>query len=189
VASADLGLPVQLSQGLTGGNGNVDVTGFPDASPDASRAFFSTAEPLVAGDTDSKVDVYERSAGTTTLVSVGPDGGNGPFDVNFDEFTETGDHALFETRESLVTTDTDTANDIYDRSGGTTTLISAGAINGNAVCQRRAPGQHRHGHARRPLPANRRDHRPDLDRSDRRKHGSHPDAVRWQLARRLKALS
>src|SRR4051812_6369122 len=42
---------------------------FRAASPDGTRVFFSTTEPLVAGDTDTASDVYERSAGNTTLLS------------------------------------------------------------------------------------------------------------------------
>ena len=33
--------------------------------------FFQTTESLVAADTDSSMDVYERSSGTTTLLSHG----------------------------------------------------------------------------------------------------------------------
>ena len=44
------------------------------ASPrDGSRVFIGTSEQLVSGDTDSSFDCYERSGGTTTLVSQGAD--------------------------------------------------------------------------------------------------------------------
>ena len=36
---------------------------------------------LVAADSDAVTDVYERAAGTTSLVSTGPSGGNGAFDA------------------------------------------------------------------------------------------------------------
>ena len=47
----------------------------PDDSTDA--VIFTTAEALTAGDTDEAQDIYIRSGGTTTLLSTGPDGGNG----------------------------------------------------------------------------------------------------------------
>ena len=43
------------------------------ASSDGRRVFFSTAEPLVAADTDSALDEYERFRGHTTLITVGID--------------------------------------------------------------------------------------------------------------------
>ncbi len=52
---------------------------FPGASSDGSKVFFETGEPLVSADTDSSYDIYQRSAGTTTLVSEGQINGNGGF--------------------------------------------------------------------------------------------------------------
>ena len=65
-----------LSIGPTGGNGPADVF-FSFASGDGARAFFETPESLVAGDTDTAYDIYQRQGGTTTLISTGPTGGNG----------------------------------------------------------------------------------------------------------------
>ena len=45
--------------------------------------FFETSEALAASDTDSYRDAYERIGGTTTKLSLGPNGGNGAFDANF----------------------------------------------------------------------------------------------------------
>ena len=42
-------------------------------SDDGSRAFFVTQEQLVPGDLDGTVDLYERSAGKTTLITPGGD--------------------------------------------------------------------------------------------------------------------
>ena len=71
--------PALLEHTSTGplSNGAAAV-GFGAASADASRVFFHTTDALVAGDSDESADVYERNAGTTTLISVGPVGGNGP---------------------------------------------------------------------------------------------------------------
>ena len=37
----------------------------------------------MSADTDTAIDVYERSGGQTTLVSTGPTGGNGTFHAFF----------------------------------------------------------------------------------------------------------
>jgi hypothetical protein len=114
-----------VSTGSSGGNGPSDAF-FDGLSDDGSRVFFDTDEKLVAGDTDNFIDVYQRSGGTTTLVSTGPSGGNGAFDVTFDGISRDGGHVFFETDEALVAGDTDGSTDIYDRSGGTTTLVTSG---------------------------------------------------------------
>ena len=115
-----------VSTGPTGGNGAFDVRAPSQnccfTNPDGTHVFFSTAEQLVAGDTDSAEDIYERFAGTTTLVSVGTPGTT--FFV--DHVSDNGSRVLFTTTASLVAADTDSAYDIYERSGGTTTLISTG---------------------------------------------------------------
>ena len=120
-----------LSTGPAGGNGAFDasVEGFTD---DGSRAYFQSAEQMVAGDTDSSVDVYERSGSTTTLISTGPAGGNGAFDADFYDASKDGSRAVFETAESLVAADTDGGfRDVYERVGGTTNLISTGPAGTN----------------------------------------------------------
>lgn len=119
----------QVSIGPTGGNGPSDAF-FDGVSGDGSRVFFDTDEKLVSGDTDNFIDVYMRSGGTTTLVSTGPAGGNGAFDVTFDGISKDGQHVFFETAEALVPADTNGTTDIYDRSGGTTTLVTSGTATG-----------------------------------------------------------
>jgi hypothetical protein len=103
----------------------------------ALRAFFITGESLVSLDTDGQQDAYERSAGETTLVSRGGTDcegsgcGNGPEDANLADASDDGLHALFVTDEQLVETDTDSYQDIYERSGGQTILVSAGPVGGS----------------------------------------------------------
>ena len=65
------------------------------------------------------------------LVSTGPAGGNGAADSEFDAASSDGARVFFSTRESLVSADTDTQFDAYERSGGQTTLISTGPTGGN----------------------------------------------------------
>jgi hypothetical protein len=115
----------QVTVGPNGGNGPHQAPAVV-ASADGSRVFFLTGESLVPEDTDATNDVYERSSGTTTLVSVGPMSEAGTFFVDGPVITPDGAHAYFSTREKLVTSDTDTTWDIYDRSGGVTTLVSVG---------------------------------------------------------------
>jgi hypothetical protein len=99
---------------------------------DYTSVYFITQERLLAADADDYTDVYERSGGNTTLVSTGPTGGNGPFSAYLNAVSPDGSRAVFSTNEQLVATDTDGTNDIYERSGGTTTLVSTSSFGGNA---------------------------------------------------------
>jgi hypothetical protein len=92
---------------------------------------FTTAEALVLEDTDSSQDVYTRSGGTTTLVSTGPDSGNGAFSAIFAGAADDGSRIFFTTAEPLVAEDTDSSQDVYMHSGGETTLVSSGQVGGN----------------------------------------------------------
>ena len=105
-----------------------------DISADGTRAFFTTYDSLVVSDADSKLDVYERSAGTTTLVSTGPGatGGSGPYVATFAGASADGSRVFFITKEQLVNADTDAAEDVYERSAGTTTLVSTGPAGGSS---------------------------------------------------------
>jgi hypothetical protein len=103
-------------------------------SADGSTVYFETYEPLVPSDTDgTAIDVYKWSGGRTTLVSTGPAGGNSP---NHSAFlaaaSRDGRDAFFRTYEALVSSDTDNAQDLYERTGSTTTLVSTGPNGGNA---------------------------------------------------------
>lgn len=115
-----------------GGNGAFDAQ-YRDASQDGTRVFFRTAEPLVAADADTKFDVYQRWRGATTLLSTGPAGGNGALDTEFQGASADGRRAFFTTDESLVAGDSDVQQDVYERSGGETSLISTGTAGGNGA--------------------------------------------------------
>jgi hypothetical protein len=134
-----------VSTGPAGGNGAFDVnpspqerfgaaepTGYQGVSDDGTRAFFFTSERLVAADTDNQRDVYMRSGSTTTLVSIGPTGGNGPYDATSDNevlehgtaISRDGKHAYFTTLEQLTPDDTDSDMDLYDWADGVMTMVS-----------------------------------------------------------------
>ena len=80
-------------------------------------------------DTDNSQDVYDWSgSGLAALVSIGPDGGNGESIVTYAGTSGDGGTVYFQTSERLdATADTDQSQDVYQRSGGTTTLVSTGA--------------------------------------------------------------
>jgi hypothetical protein len=107
---------------------------FSDASGDGKTAFFTTTEQLVPGDTDIRVDVYERSYDSvleryvTREVSTGPTGGNDAFAAFFDGASDDGSKAFFSTRESLVAADVDRSEDVYlrDLAENVTVLVSEG---------------------------------------------------------------
>jgi hypothetical protein len=133
-ASATHNTTTLVSTGPSGGNGAVSSQ-FRGASADGTRVFFQTNEQLVAADTDTRMDIYERSGTTTTLVSTGPSGGNGAFTASFAANSADGARVFFRTSEKLVASDTDTTQDLYERAGGTTTLLSTGPSGGNGVFQ------------------------------------------------------
>jgi hypothetical protein len=129
-AGANHSLQTLVSAGQINGNGDFDST-WGGVSDDGTHDFFTTQEQLVPADTDTSYDVYERFNNTTTLVSAGQINGNGAFDANFRNNSSDGTRVWFETREQLVSADTDTAIDVYERSGGVTTLVSQGTGNFN----------------------------------------------------------
>ena len=104
------------------------IAAFRGISADGTRVFFSTTEQLSAADTDTNSDVYERSGGQTTLVSTG----TANTDASFRGASTDGTRVFFDTTESLSAADTDTAKDLYERSGGTTRLVSVGVANTTA---------------------------------------------------------
>jgi hypothetical protein len=137
VYEAFSGSVTQVSLGPTGGNGG-QVPIWQGITPNGLHVYFQTTEKLAGTDTDNFLDVYDRSGGTTTEVSLGPDGGNGAWDANFSGVSSDGSKVWFMTRESMVAADGDAGCedslgnptlqclDVYERSGGTTTWVSTG---------------------------------------------------------------
>ncbi len=131
-ASADHNLRAHISVGSTGGNGAFDAFHV-GTTPAGTRAYFETQEKMVAADTDSSYDVYERFGNTTTLISTGPNGGNGAFDAFLDAVASDGSRVFFTTREKMVAADTDSNDDVYERQGSVTTQVSTGSAGGNGA--------------------------------------------------------
>ncbi len=117
-------------------------------SADGSTAVLSSAEALIAGDGDTRADVYARHlpGGPITLVSVpgptctDPLCGDGEHNASFSGASADGGQLFFVTAEALVPPalgdstgpgDRDEKTDVYERSGGATTLVSAGQLTGS----------------------------------------------------------
>jgi hypothetical protein len=131
-ASANHSQTDLVAIGPNGGNGPFD-SAYGGSSADGEHVLFTTKESLVTADTDSSIDVYERVGTTTTLISTGPTGGNGAFDAQFAGISADSTHVFFETKEKLTSTDTDSASDVYEGFGGTTTEVSIGPAGGNSA--------------------------------------------------------
>ncbi len=117
-----------VSEGEINGNGAFLVT-FQGASDDGTHVFFTTSERLVSTDTDNVTDLYERFGGVTRHVSAG--GNSNSFGVLFGGTSADGTRVFFSTNEALISSDTDSVSDVYQRSGTTTTRVSVGTVNGN----------------------------------------------------------
>jgi len=127
-----------VSTGPEGGNAAVPAE-FQWASPDGLSLIFSTAEPLVAADTDASRDLYERSLGVTTLVSTGPGAPGGAFDATFAGASEDGSKVFFLTGEPISQEDLDGEPDLYRFTSSGTERISVGPVGGNGACPVRLP--------------------------------------------------
>jgi hypothetical protein len=117
--------------------------GFLQVSTDGRYALFATTEKLTAADEDERVDAYRFDAvsGDVTLISIGPDGGAGAFDVSLvpeDEarislasnpyraISADGSRIFFSTPESLLSQDRNEVTDVYEWENGALSLVSAG---------------------------------------------------------------
>jgi hypothetical protein len=138
----------QVTLGPSGGNGPIDAgTGevFEERAIEAitrsgDRAWFFSDERLTPDDRDDRMDLYERAGGKTRLVSIGPAGGNGQFDVGapfedqreedpfhygrLEKFSDDGRTVFFGTFERLTKEDRDDFYDVYRRRGGKTTIVA-----------------------------------------------------------------
>src|SRR5581483_5027731 len=125
---------VRVSVGAGGAeaNGPSATDSAPALSADGQIvAFASEASNLVAGDTNNAEDVfvYDRAAGTTTRVSVGPGGAQAGGDSYDPAVSGDGRYVAFASDAAdLVPGDTNRATDVFvhDRVAGTTTRVSVG---------------------------------------------------------------
>jgi hypothetical protein len=86
----------------------------PNVTDDGERVFFTTAEPLVAADTNGVLDVYGWEAGQIALISTG----EGVRPSLLYAMSRDGRDVFFLTAEQLVPQDTSTVASIYDAREG-----------------------------------------------------------------------
>ncbi len=106
---------------VSGGGTGGDVF-FAGATPDGAHVYLSTSVALLPEDTNGSSDVYDRHGAGLTLVS-GPSP-NGTF-AFFGGANADGSRVWFTTSASLLPEDTDIFADVYERSAGGLTLVSA----------------------------------------------------------------
>lgn len=116
--------PTLVTTGATDPNAAEPISGG-EFSDDLDVAAFETDQALVAQDTDASTDVYERSAGATRLVSVGPTGGDAASDATLVGVSGDGRTIGFATKEQMTDIDTDRGLDFYERRDDGT--VTAGA--------------------------------------------------------------
>ncbi|HEX6206540.1 MAG TPA: hypothetical protein VFZ29_12110 [Solirubrobacterales bacterium] len=104
------------------GNGGA-VPFFNGSSADGTRVFFSSEEKLVEGDDDEATDVYARDlpGGPTVLISAGTE----DVTASFSAASADGLHVFFTSAEELLAEDEDTANDVYEWTGGALSLVTS----------------------------------------------------------------
>jgi hypothetical protein len=141
----------QMSVGTDGTGNSNNIAPYAAVSADGTRVFFESPDRLAPNDTDGNLDVYERSNGVTTLLSIGPNGGNGNQDVAFRGISADGAHVFFHTGEALVASDADgrchddsegyrACVDVYERFDGQTYHVSTSPTSANADVNSRFRG-------------------------------------------------
>jgi Tol biopolymer transport system component len=107
---------VRVSEATGGGEGNGDSSSASIADDGRYVAFESDADNLVAGDTNSKPDVFvhDRQTGATTRVSVDLAGVQGNGNSNAPSMSADGSSVTFQSdADNLVAGDTNIAPDIF----------------------------------------------------------------------------
>jgi hypothetical protein len=109
---------VTVLPAVTNGNVVISNAGFrPRFLSDSGQVFFSTADPLVAEDTNGVLDAYEfdPATGEASLLSTG----TGKDPATFTDASASGADVFIVTRQRLVASDRDDFVDLYDvREGG-----------------------------------------------------------------------
>jgi hypothetical protein len=121
--------PLDDQSSLASGPAAPFMMNFQAASADGLHVFFqSLFAPVVATDTDTCPDVYERFGGETRLVSTGPTA-SASFPVpvcdvaSFDGVSADGSHVFFSSFDHLVPED-EGGRDVYQRVGDTVSLLT-----------------------------------------------------------------
>jgi Tol biopolymer transport system component len=111
---------------ISGGTSPTETASYAATTGDGAHVFFTSAEGLVAEDTDGFNDVYEWTGGTIGLVT--PATCSSACSATFDAVSDDGNTVVFSTAEQLSGSDTDSRVDIYSQEvgGGTPLLISLG---------------------------------------------------------------
>jgi hypothetical protein len=105
-------------------SGSAGVWEFVAMSRSGDRIVFTSFQRLVSEDSDgSRLDIYARTAGTTTLISTGPTATNAPADAIFGCSSEDATQVFFHTAEQLTAGHTWTGRGYYRGSGATTDLV------------------------------------------------------------------
>src|SRR5262249_17765920 len=87
---------------------------FRAVSTDGLTVIFEGPEALVSQDQDgTNGDIYQRSGGTTTLITTAPDHNDDPLDVQFRAASADAQRVIFSAGQPLLTGDTDGAVDLY----------------------------------------------------------------------------
>ncbi len=136
VRDRQLGQTVLVSVNASGTRSGNGASQSPTISANGQFVVFeSTASDLVANDTNNVADVFLRNlvAGTTTLISVSPNGVSpGNLESSAPTLTPDGRYVLFTSRASnLATGDANNAVDLFvrDTAAGTTTLVTRNSGN------------------------------------------------------------
>jgi hypothetical protein len=104
------------------GEGEHDAV-FAGTAGEGTTVYFETAERLSASDEDSASDLYERTGGSTSLISTG----EADLPATFNWASADGSAVLFSTEESLQGSDLGAKVDVYERKGAGVELASAGS--------------------------------------------------------------
>lgn len=117
--------------GVAGSNNGAAFAG---ASQDGTHVYFVSWDRLVTADLDSNGDIYERTGGTTSLVSTGTGGGTGTYEISaINDVADDGSRIFFETNEPIVLEDSNSNTDVYEGTAGSSKLVSitsTGTTNG-----------------------------------------------------------
>lgn len=127
----------RASVGSTGLQGRGDSFGASVSGDGRYVAFASTADDLVAGDTNGVQDVFvhDRNTGATERVSIASDGTQADRDCLGAYVSQDGRYVAFRSESStLVVNDANSTDDVFlrDRASGTTIRVSVDAGGGDA---------------------------------------------------------